>query len=250
MPAIVRDGVNCKAVSGVQDVVSCQGNLPDIAFQVTTIDGSNEELVLKNEDYNIRYIEFQPIELLSSQGIQLLLGDTFLRKYYTEFNFKDRRLDFALRVKKKGDFLFWITLFGGFVLVLGVIGCFLAHWHYGVVLNQNTRDPPFATQLSPEAQREARGIVYSGQFGSTTQYPNDVENSSSRTVPLSAAPISSGRGGYRLSDGQQEGGRGHRLVSGIFGRLGSSGRPTEAQTMREQRERLLSALEQKDVSDV
>jgi len=250
MRAIVKNGVNCKAVSGLKDVVSCQGNLPDVAFQVTTIDGSSEELVLTNEDYNNRYIEFQPIELLSSQGIQLLLGDTFLRKYYTEFNFKDRRLDFALRVKQKGDFLFWITLFGGLVLVLGLVGCFLAHWHYGVLLIQNTRDPPFATQLSPETQPEARGIVYSGQFGSSTQYSNDIEHSLSQTVPLSAAPISSRKGGYRLSDGQHEGGRGRRFVSGLFGSLGASGRSTEAQIMREQRERLLSSLERKDINDV
>jgi len=237
MRAIVKDAVNCKAVAAGQEIIACQGMLPEIALQVTTIGGSKQELVLRNEDYNSRYIEFQPIDYLSTQGIQLLLGDTFLRKYYTEFNYKDRQLNFALRVKQKGDFVYWILLVGALVLVLGALGCFLAHRKYDAICRRggqrlgSTEDP----------QPAERGIVYNGQYGTETRYTSEVEQP--RSAP---APIASNSVGYRLSDGQQQSGRGRGLVSGIVGRLTGPSRPTDAKIMREQREKLLSNLEQKD----
>jgi len=194
-------------------------------------------MVLRNEDYNINFIEFQPIQHLSSQGIQLLLGDTFLRKYYTEFNYKDRRLSFALRVKKKGDFLFWIILLAVLVVALGAVGCFYAHKRYGIVFLTSVSQSDHREDISPEDQPAARGIVYSGQFGTTTQYTNELEQP---LVPSKPAPTTSLGTGYRLSDGQQQNDRSNGFFSGILERRAPTRPPPDIRTMREHRERLFS----------
>jgi len=170
-----------------------------------------------------------------------------LRKYYTEFNFKDRRLSFAVRVKKKGDLVFWVLLSGGVVFVLGVGGCFLAHWKYGAIFMIKASRPMSTTQLSPESDPTARGIVYSGQFGSTTHYRNDVEQPASRASSRSAAPVV---GGFRLSDGQKESSRGNGLMSGVLRRLSVPSSSPNVQTLREHREKLLSGFERKEARDI
>eukprot|EP00495_Collosphaeridae_sp_1-RS-2012_P000152 TRINITY_DN1000_c0_g2_i2.p2 TRINITY_DN1000_c0_g2~~TRINITY_DN1000_c0_g2_i2.p2 ORF type:complete len:109 (-),score=8.56 TRINITY_DN1000_c0_g2_i2:53-379(-) len=91
----------CSTAKDDSDTLVCEGTLPDVAFQVRADDGSLQELVLTNADYNPQYVEFLPIDGLSSQGVHFLLGDTFMRKYYTEFNHKDRLLSFAIRVEKR-----------------------------------------------------------------------------------------------------------------------------------------------------
>jgi len=240
MQAIVKNAVNCMGVNDGTDILTCQGSLPDIALHVTTIDGSKKEMVLRNEDYNINYIEFQPIQYLNSQGIQLLLGDTFLRKYYTEFNYKDRRLSFAVRVKKKGDFVFWIVLFAFLVLALGTIGCFTAHKKYGTVfLRSFSRGEP-RVGIAPEPQPPARGIVYAGQFGTITKYSNRAEQPS---VPSAPAPRARVGTGYSLSTGQQLTSRSDGFFSGILRRITAPSRaPPDVRTLREHRERLLSTV--------
>jgi len=245
MGAIVKNAVNCRSVNDGIEIFTCQGNLPDIAFQVTTIDGSKKELILRNEDYNIKYIEFQPIQHLHSQGIQLLLGDTFFRKYYTEFNHKDRRLSFAVRVKKKGDFTFWIVLVAVLVLLLGTAGCFYAHKMDGTVLVRSGLQNERRSDVSPEDPPAARGIVYSGQFGTTTKYTSEAEQPA---VPSAPAPRAAVGTGYRLSDGQQLNGQDSRFFSGILRRFNAPARaPPDVRTMREHRERLLSTVNMKVV---
>jgi len=241
MPAIVKDGVNCIGNNDGRAVFTCQGILPDIAFHVTTVDGSKQELVLRNEDYNIQYIEFQPIQDLKKQGIQLLFGDTFLRKYYTDFNYRDRRLSFAVRVKKKGDFVFWIVLFAVLVLVLGIIGCFYAHKEFGTVFlrsfSQNERG---SGAIDPENQPPARGIVYSGQFGTITKYTNEAEQPSVPSLPVPTATVGNG---YRLSSGQEMTSQKKTFFSGIFKRITAPSQAApDVRILRERRERLLSTV--------
>jgi len=245
MRAIVKNAVNCKQVTDGVEIFTCEGSLPDIAFEVTTIDGSKKELVLRNEDYNIKYIEFQPIEHLHSQGIQLLLGDTFFRKYYTEFNYKDRRLSFAVRVKKKGDFIFWVVLVAVLVLTLGAAGCFYAHKIHDTVFERSGSQNQRRSDISPEDPPASRGIVYSGQFGTRTQYTTEAEQP---TVPSAPAPTASIGTGYRLSDGQPLNGRDNRFFSGILRRFTAPTQaPPDARMMREHRERLLSTVNSKVV---
>jgi len=243
----VKSAVNCKAASEVREILSCQGDLPDISLRITTVDGHEEELILKNEDYNIKFIEFHPIPYLNSQGIQLLLGDTFLRKYYTEFNYKDRRLSFAVRVKKKGDFVFWIVLLAMLALALGIGGCFYAYKRYGITSLRSVSQSDRRQDISPEEQPAARGVVYSGQFGTTTKYTNELEDP---LVPSTPAPTASLGTGYRLSDGQQLTDRNDGFFSGILGRNNAPTRsPPDAQTMREHRERLLSTVNLRVIRD-
>jgi len=246
---IVKSAVNCKSVSEVKDILACQGQLPDISLRVTTVDGHKEELVLRNEDYNIKFIEFQPIEFLSSQGIQLLLGDSFLRKYYTEFNYKDRRLSFAVRVKKKGDFVFWVVLLAILALAIGTGGCFYAHKSYGITFFRSVSQSDGRQDISsPHEQPAARGIVYSGQLGTTTQYTNELERP---LVPSTPAPGVSMGTGYRLSDGQQLTDRNDGFFSGILRRNNAPSRAApDAQTMRAQRERLLSTVNLRVIRDL
>jgi len=235
--------VNCIGDIDGREIFTCQGTLPDIAFSVTTIDGRKEELVLKSEDYNIQYIEFQPIQELNNQGIQLLFGDTFLRKYYTDFNYRDRRLSFAVRVKKKGDFVFWIVLFAVLVLLLGIIGCFYAHKVSGTVflisLSQNERSSG-AGASDPEDQPPARGIVYSGQFGTVTKYTNEAQQP---PVPSAPAPTARDGNGYRLSSSQEMSSRKKTFFSGVFRRITApSLAAPDVRILRERRERLLSSV--------
>jgi len=243
----VKNAVNCKAISEVREIIACQGDLPDISLRIMTVDGQTEELVLRNEDYNNKFIEFQPIPYLSSQGIQLLLGDTFLRKYYTEFNYKDRRLSFAVRVKKKGDFVFWIVLLAMLAFALGIGGCFYAHKRYGISLLRSVSQSDRRQDISPGEQPAARGVVYSGQFGTTTKYTNELEHP---LVPSMPAPTASPVTGYRLSDGQQLTDRNDGFFSRILGRNNAPSRPApDAQTVRERRERLLSTVNLRIIAD-
>jgi len=59
---------------------------------------------LKEQDYNVQELAFLPVQgLYEESGVHLIFGTTMLHKFYTEFNYRDGQINFALRKKKKGD---------------------------------------------------------------------------------------------------------------------------------------------------
>jgi len=236
--AIVTGARKCATAKDGSDTLVCEGKLPDVAFQVRADDGSLQELVLTNADYNPQYVEFLPIDGLSSQGVHFLLGDTFMRKYYTEFNHKDRLLSFAIRVKKKGNIIFWIVLLAVIVGGLALIACIVTYIRSRSRAASSLQGGQSVRYYQAEASRpEARDIVYEGQ-GTSTQYGSGRSNV---VRPEQPSVVSSIPGvGRRLGDSRSS-------LTSAFGRL----RPRQtsnAQRLREQREKLLSNLEQKQAS--
>jgi len=233
--AIVTGARKCATAKGDSDTLVCEGKLPDVVFQVRANDGSLQELVLTNADYNPQYVEFLPIDGLSSQGVHFLLGDTFMRKYYTEFNHKDRLLSFAIRVKKKGNIIFWIILLAVIVGALALIACVVTYIRSRSRASSSLQGGQSVRYYQAEASRtEARDIVYEGQ-GTSTQYGSERSNVVRSEQPSVVSSIPGV--GRRLGDSR----------SSFFGRL----RPRQtsnAQRLREQREKLLSNLEQRQAS--
>jgi len=101
----------------------CMGELPDIAFLVADIDGNQKELILKNEDYNANRLSIMPIEgLYDESGVHFIFGTTVLHKFYTEFNYRDRQINFALRKNQQGNEVFWIIILSSTVGMITLIG--------------------------------------------------------------------------------------------------------------------------------
>jgi len=84
-----------KFVSG-EYTVDCKATLPDLTFQF-----AGKSYTLQGHDY---ILEEQGTCLLAIMGIDVktpigslwILGDVFMRKYYTVFNFKEKKVGFAL----------------------------------------------------------------------------------------------------------------------------------------------------------
>jgi len=113
-PVIVKD--NCKET---RDAIECWGKLPDVIFLVKDIFGVRKELTLQDQDYYTQELKFLPVQgIYEETAVYLIFGTTILQKFYTEFNYRDRQINFAIRVKKKGDWVFWISLLAGVVFLL------------------------------------------------------------------------------------------------------------------------------------
>jgi len=86
---------------GREYIVNCMGNYPDL---VITLGGKEFRLTLKD----LIFIKASPVEcLVGIQGFDMpaskepmwILGDVFMRKYYTKFDWGQQRLGFAEAVK-------------------------------------------------------------------------------------------------------------------------------------------------------
>eukprot|EP00929_Paragymnodinium_shiwhaense_P003528 TRINITY_DN104089_c0_g1_i1.p1 TRINITY_DN104089_c0_g1~~TRINITY_DN104089_c0_g1_i1.p1 ORF type:complete len:186 (-),score=44.02 TRINITY_DN104089_c0_g1_i1:92-604(-) len=81
------------AESGVYDALSrhakasCEatGLLPDITYRLRDTNGRMRDLVITHEDYNIGFCEagFMRVNLKKEYGPAMLLGELFMRKYFT-----------------------------------------------------------------------------------------------------------------------------------------------------------------------
>jgi len=159
-PALVKD----TCLETEEDLL-CMGELPDIAFIVTDIDGDHRELILKNEDYNANRLSVMPIEgLYDDTGVHFIFGTTVLHKFYTEFNYRDRQINFAIRKNQQGSWVFWMIILSSTVGILTLIGY---TWHR---VSSRRRSP---------VEREGREQVYAP---GTEEQLGDINQS----VPLCA----------------------------------------------------------------
>lgn len=114
------DKESCKEIG---NRAQCRTKLLEITFLVNDVSGVQKELMLQDKGTDDEVLDFYPVDgIYEETGIHLILGVQILQKFYTEFNYRDRQINFALRKKEKGNHVFWISLIAGIVCVLALAG--------------------------------------------------------------------------------------------------------------------------------
>merc|ERR1711879_913397 len=100
----IADNLGAKSVLGKEYTVDCSAELPDLIF---TLGG--QEYPLKKADLILQQsgssciLGLMGVDVPAPRGPLWILGDVFMRKYYVQFDWGQKRLGFALAASKSSD---------------------------------------------------------------------------------------------------------------------------------------------------
>merc|ERR1711920_1006345 len=100
----IADKLGAKSVLGKEYTVDCSKDLPELTF---TLGG--KDYALKKEDLILQQsgsscvLGLMGVDVPAPRGPLWILGDVFMRKYYVQFDWGQKRLGFALAASKSSD---------------------------------------------------------------------------------------------------------------------------------------------------
>merc|ERR1712050_289082 len=93
----ITDKLGAKSILGKEYTVDCSKTLPDLSF---TLGGT--DYTMKQADYILQQsgstciLGLMGVDVPAPRGPLWILGDVFMRKYYVQFDWGQKRLGFAL----------------------------------------------------------------------------------------------------------------------------------------------------------